>query len=80
MEFDESIHIRRARGRHDDEHATIDRRMRSYERETKPMIEHMQQTGAVIMVDGDQPIDQVHAEIAARLTPADGLPGGRATS
>ena len=69
----------RARGRHDDEHATIDRRMRSYERETKPMIEHMQQTGSVIRVDGDQPIDRVHAEITARLTSADGVAGGRAT-
>lgn len=67
----------RARGRHDDEHATIDRRMRSYERETKPMIERMQQTGSVIRVDGDQPIEQVHAEIAARLAPADEVPGGR---
>jgi adenylate kinase len=69
----------RARGRHDDERATIDRRMRSYERETKPMIEHLQQTRAVIRVDGDRPIDTVHAEIAARVTSGNGVAGGRST-
>ncbi|HUV10719.1 MAG TPA: nucleoside monophosphate kinase [Acidimicrobiia bacterium] len=68
------------RGRHDDEHASIDRRMRAYQRETVPMIEHLERSGAVLRVDGDQPIEQVHAQITARLTPVDGVPGGRGTS
>lgn len=69
----------RERGRHDDEHTTIDRRMRSYERETVPMIERMQRSDSVISVDGDQPIEQVHAEIAGRLAQADEVPGGIGT-
>lgn len=68
------------RGRHDDERSTIERRMRSYERETKPMIERMQRDGSVLRVDGDQSIEQVHDDIAARLTPVDEVPGGLGTS
>ena len=68
------------RGRHDDEHASIDRRMRAYRRETVPMIERLGRGGSVLRVDGDQPIERVHAEIAARLTPVDGMTGGLGTS
>ncbi len=64
------------RGRHDDGRSTIERRVRSYERETKPMIERMQRDGSVLRVDGDQSIEQVHDDIAARLTPVDGMTGG----
>ncbi len=68
------------RGRHDDEHASIERRMRAYRRETVPMIERMERGGSVLRVDGDQPIEQVHADIAARLTPVDGMTGGLGTT
>ncbi len=64
------------RGRHDDEHASIDRRMRAYRRETVPMIERMEHTGSVLRIDGDQSIEQVHAEITSRLTAMDEVPGG----
>ena len=65
------------RGRHDDEHASIDRRMRAYRRETLPMIERMERGGSVLRVDGDQSIEQVHEVIAAQLRLLDKVPGGR---
>lgn len=65
----------RARGRHDDEHTAIERRMRAYARETVPMISRLQRTGSVLRVDGDQPIERVHRDIVEQLAQRGGVRG-----
>ncbi len=54
-----------ARGRTDDTEAVIERRLRQYAADTKPLIEHYRDV--LIRVDGDRPPDEITAEALQRL-------------
>jgi adenylate kinase len=56
-----------ARGREDDRPEVIRRRLREYERDTEPLVEHYRQV--LLEVDGDRPEDEIAAELQERLTP-----------
>jgi adenylate kinase len=58
-----------ARGRADDVPDVIARRLRQYEEETRPLIEHYRALGVLHEVDGDRPADAIAADLAARLKP-----------
>ena len=49
--------------RDDDRDEVIRERLETYERQTKPVAEYYQKLGRVVMVDGDQPVDDVTADI-----------------
>jgi adenylate kinase len=52
-----------ARGRADDNAAAIERRLRAFERDTRPMIERFRCSGRLVVVDGHQPVEVVYAQI-----------------
>ncbi len=56
-----------ARGRADDVPEVIARRLRQYEEETRPLIEHYRALGVLHEVDGDRPADEIAADLAQRL-------------
>ncbi len=56
-----------ARGRADDVPEVIARRLRQYEEETRPLIEHYRARGVLHEVDGDRPADEIAADLAQRL-------------
>ena len=45
----------------------IAQRLRQYEEETRPLIEHYRALGVLHEVDGDRPADEVAADLANRL-------------
>jgi adenylate kinase len=49
--------------RDDDRDEVIRERLETYERQTKPVAEYYQKLGRVVMVNGDQPVDDVTADI-----------------
>lgn len=53
--------------RPDDRPETIKRRLAVYREETQPVREHYEARGDVTAIDGDQPIEEVSAEIRDRL-------------
>jgi adenylate kinase len=55
-----------ARGRGDDTPEAIAERLREYEEDTKPLIEHYR--AVLVEVDGDRPEDEIAAELERRLT------------
>ena len=54
-----------ARERADDTEDVIAERLREYERDTRPLIEHYRDV--LVAVDGDRPEDEIAAELARRL-------------
>jgi adenylate kinase len=58
-----------ARQRADDTRETIENRIRVYHEQTAPLIAYYEDRGALLTVDGDQPIEDVFAEISTHLTP-----------
>jgi adenylate kinase len=56
-----------ARGRDDDHAAAIEQRLRSFERETRPVIERYRCSGRLVAIDGHQPVETVYGEIADAL-------------
>ena len=70
-------------GRGDDTAAAFTERMRVYERETAPVVDHYRSAGVRIeRIDGSPPIDVVTAQIRAVLDQpvAGGAPGGAGAS
>jgi adenylate kinase len=57
-------------GRKDDDEETIDHRLDVFDRETRPLLDFYARRGLVIDIDGEQPVDDVFADIVAAL---DGL-------
>lgn len=55
----------RARGRADDTPEAIAERLREYEEDTKPLIEHYRDV--LVEIDGDRPEDEIAAELERRL-------------
>jgi adenylate kinase len=53
--------------RSDDSEAVFQERMKTFEAQTAPVIEHYRKQGRFEEVDGDQPVEQVTAEITAAL-------------
>jgi adenylate kinase len=49
--------------RKDDKEEVISERLKSYERQTLPLVEHYQQQGRLRRVNGELPVEQVMAEI-----------------
>ena len=68
--------LRRAEeeGRKDDTEEVIRQRLKTYQNETAPVIEHYRDRGMLIEVDGMQPIEKVTDDIVAKL--AQTLPEG----
>lgn len=68
--------LRRAEeeGRKDDTEEVIRQRLKTYQNETAPVIEHYRDRGMIIEVDGMQPIEKVTDDIVAKL--AQTLPEG----
>jgi len=56
-----------AEGRTDDTSITIDHRLDVYDELTRPLLDYYAQRGLVIDVDGDQPIDDVFADIVSAV-------------
>ena len=54
-----------ARGREDDKPAVIAERLRQYEADTEPLVEHYRDV--LVEVDGDRPEDEIAAELKSRL-------------
>jgi len=54
-------------GRSDDTPEAIQRRLDTYDRETKPIVEHYRTTGKLIPIHGERSIEDVWAEISDAL-------------
>ena len=80
LEADDAELIRRLlnraeeEGRKDDTEEVIRQRLKTYQTETAPVIEHYRDRGMIIEVDGMQPIEKVTDDIVAKL--AQMLPEG----
>lgn len=57
-------------GRTDDNEATIRNRMRVYREETEPLLHYYRARGLLVEIDGDRPIETVHAELIAVIEKA----------
>lgn len=55
------------RGRADDTAEVIENRLREYERDTLPLVDHYAAQGVLLRVYGDRPPDEIAAELRARL-------------
>ncbi|MGH7483773.1 MAG: adenylate kinase, partial [Longimicrobiales bacterium] len=54
--------------RSDDEPATVRRRLEVYEEQTRPLIDYYRNSGVPFhVVDGDRPVEQVHADLEKTL-------------
>ena len=54
-------------GRDDDTPEVIERRLRTYHEQTKPLVEHYRTRGNLVSIHADHPIDTVFAEIQKAL-------------
>ncbi len=57
----------KASGRSDDTEETIRHRLQVYRDQTEPLIQFYQDRGALVTVDGDQPMDAVTSALAAAI-------------
>ena len=60
-----------ARGRADDTADVIVQRLRQYEADTEPLVEHYRKLGILVRVDGDRPADEITADLLARVRRSD---------
>jgi adenylate kinase len=58
-----------ARGRADDKPDVIEERLRQYEADTEPLVDHYRRQGVLLRIDGDRPEDEIAAELQEKLTP-----------
>lgn len=56
-----------ARGRADDSADVIVERLREYEQDTLPLVEHYRDQGVLVEVDGDRQQDEIAADLLERL-------------
>ena len=56
-----------ARGRADDTADVIENRLREYDEDTQPLIDHYRDKGVLLRVDGDRPPDEIAAELREKL-------------
>ena len=79
LDFDAVVHLRvpdavverrlLARGRTDDRPEVIAQRLRQYGEDTQPLIDFYRERGVLLSVDGTRPMDEIAADLAARLKP-----------
>lgn len=55
------------RGRADDNPEIIDERLKNYHLLTKPLLEKFKEKGVLTVMDGNQPIEQIHQQIWLKL-------------
>ena len=55
------------RGRADDTEEVIVQRLRQYEADTEPLVEHYRDRGVLVRVDGDRPADEITADLFEAL-------------
>jgi adenylate kinase len=65
---DELVRRLLARGRGDDREDAIAERLREYERDTRPLLDHYRDV--LVDVDGDRPEDEIAAELRERVRDA----------
>ncbi len=53
------------RGRADDQEEAIAERLREYEHDTRPLLDHYRDV--LVEVDGDRPVDEISEDVLARL-------------
>lgn len=56
-----------ARGRTDDTETVIQKRLRQYAADTRPLVDHYRDRGVLLEIDGDRPPDEITAELLRRL-------------
>jgi adenylate kinase len=56
-----------ARGRADDKAGVIAERLREYEQDTRPLVDHYRRQGVLVQVDGNRPEDEIAADLLRRL-------------
>jgi adenylate kinase len=56
-----------ARGRDDDAADVIEERLREYEADTRPLVEHYRGQGVLVEVDGDRHPDEIAGDLKQRL-------------
>ena len=56
-----------ARGRADDTPEVIENRLREYDEDTHPLIDHYRDKGVLLRVDGDRPADEIAAELREKV-------------
>jgi adenylate kinase family enzyme len=54
-------------GRVDDTKEAIEKRLSIYEKETKPVIDHLDKMGKIIHIDADQSIDKIYQDVVTAL-------------
>lgn len=57
-------------GRTDDTEDTIRNRMRVYEQQTEPLLDYYRQRGLLVEINGQQPIEDVRADLLAAIAEA----------
>lgn len=57
--------------RADDNEETIRVRMRVYREETAPLLDHYQQRGLLVEIDGDRPVEAVQADLLGHIRAAE---------
>jgi adenylate kinase len=65
---DEVVRRLSVRGRDDDAAYVIKERLAVYSRDTEPVLEYYRRRGAVTVLDGNRPMDEVSLEIEAAVT------------
>jgi adenylate kinase len=63
VHVDEVVRRLAVRGREDDEAFVVKERLEVYSRETEPVLQFYRRRGAVTILDGNRPLDEVTAEI-----------------
>lgn len=61
------LSLRNSKGREDETPAAIKRRIESFHKFTKPVLDYYQQKGVLVEVDGEQSIEQIHEAIMEKI-------------
>jgi adenylate kinase len=76
LKVDNKVKVNRSlhRGRSDDQPEIIDHRIAVYDAATRPVFDHYLDQGIIFDIDGDRPVDEIAADIAALIAArSDGL-------
>jgi adenylate kinase len=60
--------------RDDDQPETVRKRLKVYWEQTSPLIDYYRQRGLLVEIDGDQPIEEVQADLRAAVTEKQAAP------